>query len=55
MEAVGVPPKAIFCSSLPGFGVPLTHDFNKDMKEQINAADLVILLMTPAYMDSHFA
>jgi hypothetical protein len=31
IEAIGVPPKAVFCSSLPGFGVPLTHNFNEDI------------------------
>lgn len=32
MDAIGVPSASIFCSSLPGFGVPLTYDFNDDMK-----------------------
>lgn len=54
VDAIGVPPKSIFCSSLPGYGVPLTYDFNVDMRDQIQEPKLVILLMTPSYMDSAF-
>lgn len=54
VDAIGVSPKSIFCSSLPGFGVELTYDFNVDMWKQIQDPKLVILLMTPSYMDSAF-
>ncbi|MQB22575.1 TIR domain-containing protein [Agrobacterium tumefaciens] len=54
VEAIGVPAKDIFCSSMPGFGVPLTHDFNVNMRDQIQDPELVVLLMTPSYMDSQF-
>ncbi|UYN97275.1 MAG: TIR domain-containing protein [Enhydrobacter sp.] len=53
-EAIGVPTGAIFCSSLKGHGIPFGEDFNDYMKEQIQNPDLVILLMTPAYVESHF-
>lgn len=53
-EAMGVPQKAIFVSSIPGHNIPLTTDFNDYIKEQIQEPDLVILLMTEAYMESWF-
>lgn len=53
-EAVGVPHDDIFCSSVDGHGVPVTADFNKYMKEQIKQPELVLLLMTPSYMESAF-
>lgn len=53
-DAVGVPEGSIFCSSLPGHGNPLTYDFNQNMQEQIQHPKLMVLLMTPAYMESPF-
>ena len=53
-EAIGVPHDEIFCSSVAGHGVPVTEDFNKYMKQQIQHPELVLLLMTPAYMESSF-
>ncbi len=53
-EAIGVPAKAIFCSSVDGQGIPLGGDFNEYMKRQIQNPKLVILLMTPRYMESWF-
>lgn len=53
-EGIGVPESAIFCSSIDGHSIPLGEDFNAYMKEQIRRPKLVILLMTPAYMESHF-
>ncbi|QFY60486.1 TIR domain-containing protein [Rhizobium grahamii] len=53
-EAIGVPSNAIFCSSVDGHGIPLGDDFNKYMKDQIQKPKLVILLMTPRYMESWF-
>lgn len=53
-EGVGVPQDAIFCSSVPGHGIPLSEDFNAYIKDQIQTPKLVILLMTPAYMESWF-
>lgn len=53
-EGIGVPEKEIFCSSLDGHSIPFGEDFNAYMKDKIKKPDLVILLMTPAYMESHF-
>lgn len=53
-EGIGVPDSAIFCSSLDGHSIPFGEDFNDYMKSQIQEPKLVILLMTPAYMESHF-
>ncbi|WP_386684151.1 toll/interleukin-1 receptor domain-containing protein [Loktanella sp. R86503] len=53
-EGIGVPNEAIFCSSLDGHGIPFGEDFNAYMKEQIQEPKLVLLLMTPAYMESWF-
>lgn len=53
-EAIGVPHDEIFCSSVEGHGVPMTEDFNKYMKEEIQQPELVFLLMTPSYMESAF-
>ncbi|MGO7175364.1 response regulator [Rhizobium ruizarguesonis] len=54
VDAIGVSEKSIFCSSVPGHGNPLAYDFNKHMRTQIQHPKLVILLMTPSYMDSPF-
>lgn len=53
-EAIGVPSTSIFCSSVDGHGIPLGDDFNEYMKKQIQKPKLVILLMTPRYMESWF-
>lgn len=53
-EAIGVPAKSIFCSSIDGQNIPLGDDFNEYMKKQIQKPKLVILLMTPRYMESWF-
>ena len=53
-EGIGVPETAIFCSSLDGHSIPFGEDFNDYMKSEIQKPQLVILLMTPAYMESYF-
>ncbi|MDB5440344.1 MAG: Two-component response regulator [Caulobacteraceae bacterium] len=53
-EAVGVQQDDLFCSSVPGHGIPLGDDFNAYIKDKIQSPRLVILLMTPAYMESWF-
>lgn len=53
-EAIGVPEKSIFCSSVKGHHIPLGEDFNAYIKQKIQKPELVILLMTPAYMESSF-
>jgi hypothetical protein len=54
VEAIGVREKEIFCSSVEGHGIPLGDDFNEYMKTSIQEPKLVILLMTPRYMESWF-
>lgn len=54
VEAIGVREKEIFCSSVEGHGIPLGDDFNDYMKNSIQSPKLVILLMTPRYMESWF-
>ncbi|MES3110094.1 toll/interleukin-1 receptor domain-containing protein [Sphingomonas aurantiaca] len=53
-EAVGVPGSAIFCSSVDGHRVPKGHDFNTYLQTAIAEPKLVLLLMTPSYMESEF-
>lgn len=53
-EAIGVPAKSIFCSSVEGHGIPLGVNFNDYLKQRIKKPKLVILLMTEAYMESAF-
>ena len=53
-EAIGVPADSIFCSSVEGYGVPLTKDFNLYIKDKIKHPKLVILLMTETYMERPF-
>jgi hypothetical protein len=53
-EAIGVPEKSIFCSSVEGHGIPLGADFNEYMKNEIQEPKLVILLITETYLERHF-
>ncbi|GAB5349045.1 toll/interleukin-1 receptor domain-containing protein [Alteriqipengyuania sp. 357] len=53
-EGIGVPEKAIFCSSIKGHGIPFGEDFNEYMKSQIQTPNLVFLLMTPSYLERPF-
>lgn len=53
-EAIGVPEKSIFCSSVKGHDIPLGADFNKYMKDKIQNPKLVILLITETYLERHF-
>lgn len=55
VEAIGVREKEIFCSSVEGHGIPLGDDFNEYMKSNIQEPKLVILLMTPRYLESKFS
>ncbi|MFS8183745.1 TIR domain-containing protein [Pseudovibrio denitrificans] len=53
-EAIGVPEKEIFCSSVEGHGIPFCSNFNDYMKDKIQDPDLVILLITESYLERHF-
>jgi hypothetical protein len=53
-NGVGVPKNSIFCTSLKGHGVPPGEDFNRYMQTKIQAPKMVIMLMTPSYLESQF-
>ncbi|MBY3262221.1 TIR domain-containing protein [Rhizobium laguerreae] len=53
-EAIGVPDKDIFCTSLPGHSIPLMEDFNEYIRKQIEQPAIVLALLTPSYLESHF-
>lgn len=49
-----VPFSEIFCSSLEGMGIPSGKNFVEYIKDQIQNPELVIILLTPNYFESHF-
>ncbi len=51
---VGVHPDDIFCSSLPGMGIPTGMDFIKYIKSKIQNPDFVILIVTKEFLQSEF-
>lgn len=53
-QGIGVPEAEIFCSSLPGYGIPTGMTFVTYMKEQLLEPKVVILLLTPSYFESKF-
>lgn len=52
--ATGLPTKRIFCSSLDGMGIPTGEVFVEYIHKQLAATELVVPLITPAYLDSQF-
>lgn len=50
----GVAPERIFCSSIEGYGVKVGSDFMQYILQQLQDTDLVVPLITPAYLDSVF-
>ncbi|WP_157638625.1 toll/interleukin-1 receptor domain-containing protein [Burkholderia ubonensis] len=53
-NGIGVPGEEIFCSSLEGYGIPTGENFISHIKDQIQAPDVVVLILTPNYFDSKF-
>lgn len=53
-EGIGVPEKEIFCSSLPGYGIPTGDQFVGYIKQQLQGPKVVVLLLTPSYFESKF-
>jgi hypothetical protein len=51
---VGVHPDDIFCSSLPGMGIPTGMDFIKYIKSKIQNPDFVLLIVTSEFLQSQF-
>lgn len=44
----------IFCSSVEGLGIPTGQTFMQYIKNQLASTELVVPLITPAYLDSTF-
>lgn len=53
-DGTGVPEGEIFCSSLPGYGIPAGKNFVGYMRDQMDAPKVVVLLLTKNYFNSHF-
>lgn len=53
-QGIGVPETEIFCSSVPGYGIPTGMTFVTYMKDQLLEPKVVILLLTPSYFESKF-
>jgi len=53
-DGLGVPENEIFCSSLPGFGIPPGENFVAYMREQIFEPKIVVLVLSKNYFASHF-
>ncbi|MCZ4433172.1 toll/interleukin-1 receptor domain-containing protein [Agrobacterium sp. SOY23] len=53
-DGLGVPENEIFCSSLPGFGIPAGENFVSYMREQIFQPKVVVLVLSRNYFASHF-
>jgi hypothetical protein len=46
--------REIFCTSLPATGIPSGQDFVDYVRDRLAGAELVVQLITPAYLDSAF-
>ncbi len=53
-DGIGVPEGEIFCSSLPGYGIPAGENFVGYMRDQMVAPNVVVLVLTQNYFQSHF-
>lgn len=51
---VGVHPDSLFCSSLPGMGIPTGTDFISYIKSKVQNPDLVLLVVTPDFLKGQF-
>jgi len=51
---IDVHPDDIFCSSLPGMGIPTGTDFISYIKSKVQNPDLVLLVVTPEFLKSQF-
>ena len=55
-RALHIAPDEIFCSSIPGDGIPAGQKFVDYIKEQLKAPDVIVfLLLTDSYLKSVFA
>jgi hypothetical protein len=51
---IGVHPDDMFCSSLPGMSIPTGTEFVNYIKAQVTNPDLVLLVISSEFLDSHF-
>ncbi|HVX15919.1 MAG TPA: toll/interleukin-1 receptor domain-containing protein [Pirellulales bacterium] len=51
---VGIHPDDVFCSSLPGMGIPTGKDFVEHIKSKLQSPELVLLVLSPAFFESQF-
>jgi hypothetical protein len=51
---MGVGPDDVFCTSLPGMGIPTGADFVSFIKANVQTPEVIILLISPAFLDSEF-
>lgn len=51
---VGLTPNETFCSSLEGMGIPAGQNFVNYIKEKVQTPDLVLLILSPNYLESQF-
>ena len=51
---IGIEPSDIFCSSLPGMNIPTGEGFVDYIKSKVTNPELVILILTPDYLNSQF-
>jgi hypothetical protein len=55
LKEIGVPSKDIFCTSLPGHGVPAGNDFKTYIATQFHESDTVIAIVSASYYASAFS
>lgn len=51
---IGISPEDVFCSSLPGMGIPTGADFVQHIKSKVQAGDIVLLIISEAFLKSQF-
>jgi len=54
LEAMGLIPSQIFCSSIEGYGVPLGKDFLDTLKKEISNNVLVLFILTSNFYESPY-
>lgn len=52
LEVIGVSETAVFCSSLPGYGIPLGVNYLDDLKERLNEEVLVLFILSKNFYKS---
>jgi hypothetical protein len=51
---IGVHPDDIFCSSLPGLGIPTGKDFVEYIRSKMQSPEMVLLVLSPEFFKSQF-